>query len=80
MLDSVISSNYIRSTNLFELVHNGYYYCGVQILNLYIFKSWSVAFIVAALQLSHISIHVIIIFFPNFPIIFFFYVYFFLFK
>ena len=39
--------------------------------NLYISKSWSVAFIVSTLQLSHISVHLIIIFFPNFPIIVF---------
>ena len=40
-------------------------------LYLYISKSWSVAFIVAMLQLSYISIHVIIIFLFNFPITFF---------
>ena len=40
-------------------------------LYLYISKSWSVAFIVVMFQLSHISIHVIIILLFNFPIIFF---------
>ena len=34
--------------------------------NLYITKSWSVAFNVATLRLSHISCHVITIFFPEF--------------
>ena len=38
--------------------------------NLYISKSWSIIFIITALQLSHISIHVIITFVSNFPIIF----------
>ena len=38
---------------------------------IYISKSWSIAFIVATLQMSHISIHVIIFFLSNFPIIFF---------
>ena len=37
----------------------------------YISKSWSVTFIVATLQLSYISVHIIIIFLSNFPIIFF---------
>ena len=41
------------------------------IFYLYISKSWSVAFVVATLQLSHISIHLIIIFLSNFPIIVF---------
>ena len=40
-------------------------------LSIYISKSWSVAFIVVMFQLSHISIHVIIILLFNFPIIFF---------
>ena len=40
-------------------------------LYLYISKSWSVAFIVVMFQLSHISVHVIIILLFNFPIIFF---------
>ena len=44
-------------------------------LYLYISKSWSVAFIVVMFQLSHISIHVIIILLFNFPIIFFFNIY-----
>ena len=39
-------------------------------LYLYISKSWSVAFIVATLQSNHISVHVIIFFIFNFPIIF----------
>ena len=34
---------------------------------IYIFKSWSVAFIVTTLQLSHISVYVIIFFLFNFP-------------
>ena len=41
-------------------------------LNLYIYlyisKSWSVVFIVTTLQLSHVSINVIIFFLSNFPI------------
>ena len=40
-------------------------------MSLYISKSWNVVFIVTTLQLNHISIHIIIIFFSNFPIIFF---------
>ena len=40
-------------------------------LSIYISKSWSVAFIVVMFQLSHISVHVIIILLFNFPIIFF---------
>ena len=35
---------------------------------LYISKSWSVVFIVTTLQLSHVSINVIIFFLSNFPI------------
>ena len=45
------------------------------ITNLYIYiyisKSWSVAFIVATLQLRHISVHIIIFYLFNFPIIVF---------
>ena len=47
--------------------------------NLYISKSWNVVFIVATLQLSHISVLVTIIFLFNFPI-FFFNIYSFFFK
>ena len=43
----------------------------VYLYNLYIIKSWSVAFNAAALILSHVSIHVIIFFISNFPIIVF---------
>ena len=39
-------------------------------LYLYISKSWNVTFIVDTLQLNHISVHVIIFFIFNFPIIF----------
>ena len=38
---------------------------------IYISKNWSVAFIVALLQLSHISLYIIIFFLSNFPIIVF---------
>ena len=38
---------------------------------IYISKSWNITFIVATLQLSHISVYVIIFFLFNFPIIVF---------
>ena len=37
----------------------------------YISKSWSVVFIITAFQLSHVGVHLIIIFISNFPIIVF---------
>ena len=43
----------------------------IYIYIIYISKSWSVTFIVATLQLSHISVHVIIFYLFNFPIIVF---------
>ena len=56
--------HYIIIKNLFILTHH-------MDPRLVISKNWSVAFIVATLQLSHISVHVIIFFLSNFPIIVF---------
>ena len=41
------------------------------LLYLYISKSWTIVFIAVTLQLSHISVYVVIFFLSNFPIIVF---------